>query len=602
MYIRKVTQKNSETGKIYFTYRLVEAYRNSENKVRQRVLLNLGKNFTVDKEEWKLLADRIEEIISGQRILFEYDPHIEKEAQKIAKRVVHRASNLTEPKEEKINDYQEIDINTIENQNIRNIGPEYLGLEVAKELNIGKLLCELRFNNKQINTALGSIIGKLVMPGSERSMHKYLQTRSGLDELLGCDFQELSLNQLYQISDKLVKNKDIIEEKIFKREQEIFGLEDIITLYDLTNTYFEGKCISNKKAAFGRSKEKRRDCRLVTLAMVLDSSGFPKSSEVFEGNASEPKTLQKMINKLCKNNNKPTVVLDAGISSEENLRWLKENEYNYIVVSKKAKKILPDKTDFIIDHKDNKYLIKAKLVDNKVNGEKELYCYSEAKEKKEQSMFNQASKRYEQELSKLSEGLKKKRTKKDYQNILQRIGRLKEKYKQISKAYEVTITSDDKKENATEIRWSKLPYKQKKPGVYCLRTNRDDLDEQTFWDIYIMLTDLEAAFRSLKTELGLRPIYHHKTSRVDAHIFITVLAYHLMHTIRSKLKVAGIHENWITIRKELCNHCRITTSMKLKNGKTLHVRKSSRPTPRQIEIYKALKLNAIPGKTEKIIL
>jgi hypothetical protein len=601
MYIRKVTQKNSETGKIYFTHRLVETYRNSENKVRQRVLLNLGKNFTIAQDEWKLLADRIEEIISGQRILFEYDPQIEKEAQKIAKLVVHRASNLTEPKEEKINDYQEIDINTIESQNIRNIGPEYLGLEVAKELNIDKLLCELRFNNKQINTALGSIIGKLVMPGSERSIHKYLQSRSGLDELLGCDFQQLSLNQLYQISDKLVINKDIIEEKVFKREKEIFGLEDIITLYDLTNTYFEGKCISNTKAAFGRSKEKRRDCRLVTLAMVLDSSGFPKRSEVFEGNASEPKTLQKMMNKLCKNDKKPTVVLDAGISSEENLKWLKENEYNYIVVSKKAKKILPDKTDFIIDH-EKKYLIKAKLIDNKVNGEKELYCYSEAKEEKEKSMFNQASGRYEQSLAKLSENLTKKRTKKDYQYILQKIGRLKEKYKRIAKAYEVTINADDKKEKATEIKWRKLPYKQKKPGVYCLRTNREDLDEQTFWDIYIMLTDLEAAFRCLKTELGLRPVYHHKTKRVDGHIFITVLAYHLMHMIRSKLKVAGIHENWITIRKELYNHCRITTSMKLKNGKTLHVRKSSRPTPRQIEIYKALKLNIIPGKTEKIIL
>jgi len=319
----------------------------------------LGKNFTIAQDEWKLLADRIEEIISGQRILFEYDRHIEKEAQKIAKLVVHRASNLSnliEPKEEKINDYQEIDINSIENQNIRNIGSEYLGLEIAKELNIDKLLCELRFNRKQINTALGSIIGKLVMPGSDRSTHKYLQTRSGLDELLGCDFQQLSLNQLYQISDKLVKNKEIIEEKVFKREEEIFGLEDIITLYDLTNTYFEGKCISNTKAAFGRSKEKRSDCRLVTLAMVLDSSGFPKSSEVFEGNASEPKTLQKMMNKLCKNDKKPTVVLDAGISSEENLRWLKEKEYNYIVVSKKAKKILPDETDFIIDH-EKKYLI-----------------------------------------------------------------------------------------------------------------------------------------------------------------------------------------------------------------------------------------------------
>ena len=262
---------------------------------------------------------------------------------------------------------------------------------------------------------------------------------------------------------------------------------------------------------------------------------------------------------------------------------------------------MPDENDFVIAHK-KEYLIKAKLIDNQETQEKELYCYSEAKAQKEQSMFDQASSRYEAQLTKLSEGLKKPRTKKEYPSILQRLGRLKEKYKQVAKVYKVTVVSDNQKETATAITWEKLPIKQKTPGVYCLRTNRGDLNEQTFWDIYIMLTDLEAAFRCLKTELGLRPVYHQKTDRVDGHIFITILAYHLMHTIRCKLKIAGINERWQTIRKALSNHCRITTTMKLKNGKTLHVRKSSRPTPRQIDIYKALKLNAVPGKTEKTIL
>lgn len=601
MYIRKVSQKKSETGKTYFTHRLVETYRNQENKVRQRVLLNLGTNFNIVQDEWKLLADRVEEIMSGQAIMFEYEQHIEKMAQDIAKRVIRREANFTEHKQEEIKSYQEVDVNTIESQNIRSIGPEYLGIETARELKLNHLLKELKFNNKQINTALGSIIGKLVAPGSERSTHKYLQNISGLDDLLGCDFQQLSLNQLYQISDKLVKSKEIIEQRLFSREQELFELDDVITLYDLTNTYFEGKGLCNSKAAFGRSKEKRRDCPLVTLALVLDSSGFPKRSEVFEGNASEPRTLQKMINKLCKEGEKPTVVLDAGISSEENLSWLKEEKYSYIAVSRKAKQILPDKEDFIIEHK-KEYQIKAKLIDNKETGEKELYCHSQAKEEKEKSMFAQASSRYEQKLKEISESLSKQRTKKGYQHILQRIGRLKEKYKQVSKAYEVIVATDDKKETVTAIKWEQLPTKQKTPGVYCLRTNRQDLTEQTFWNIYIMLTNLEAAFRCLKTELGLRPVYHQKTKRVDGHIFITVLAYHLMHSIRCKLKAAGIHESWLTIRKELFNHCRITTSMKLKNGKTLHIRKSSRPTPRQIEIYKALKLNVVPGKTEKTIL
>lgn len=606
MYIRKVSQKNNKTGKIYHTYRLVETYRNLDGKVRQRALLNLGTNFQTDVDDWKLLADRIEEILSGQTPLIERDPLLEKTAQEITKRVIHRTSNPQLAEQKNISDYQEINVNTLENHNIKNVGAEYLGLSIARELKIDQLFAELKFNRKQINIALSSIIGKLVAPGSERSTHQYLRARSGLDELLGYDFQKVSLNQLYQISDKIVKNKKEIEHRVFEREQDLFGLENIITLYDLTNTYFEGACLSNSKAVFGRSKEKRNDCLLVTLGLILDSSGFPKGSEVFEGNASEPKTLQQMINNLCKNDKNsggkknPTIVLDAGISSEENLTWLKENGYDYIVVSKKAKQILPDEGSVTIKHK-KEYLIRTKLIENHKTREKELYCYSEAKAEKERSMSNQASSRYEQELTNLSEGLKKQRTKKEYKLILQRIGRLKEKHKQVSKAYEITVIHDEEKEKAIAIEWKKLPAKQKTPGVYCLRTNRMDLDEQTFWSIYIMLTDLEAAFRSLKTELGLRPVYHQKTKRVDGHIFITVLAYHLLHTIRCKLKAAGIHESWLIIRRELSNHCRITTTMKLKNGKTLHVRKSARPTPRQAEIYKALKLNSVPGKTERTI-
>ena len=604
MYIRKVTQKNQKTGQAYFTHRLVETYRNAENKVRQRVLLNLGTHFDIPSDEWKLLADRIEGILSRQETLIAYDAHIEEAAQNIAKRVIHRVANITPDIKENISDFQTVDLHTVEYQNIRFVGAEHIGLAIAKNLKLISLLAELKFNPKQINTALGSIIGKLVAPGSERATHQYLSTRSGLDELIGCNFQQLSLNQLYQISDKLIKNKTVIEKKLFNCEQELFGLENIITLYDLTNTYFEGQCLHNRKAAFGRSKEKRSDCPLVTLGLVLDASGFPKSSEVFEGNASEPKTLQNMIKRLGgiqKNSPNPTVVLDAGIASEENLTWLKENGYCYIVVSKKKSIIIPSENDLTIEHKKN-YSIKAKLIKNEETEEHELYCFSEAKSKKETSIFDQASKRYEEQLERMAAGLKKNKTKKDYAYILQRLGRLKEKYASSAKAYEVIVTSDDKKEKAVSIEWKKLPNKQKTPGVYCLRTNRQDLNEQTFWDIYIMLTDLEAAFRCLKTELGLRPVYHQKTKRVDGHIFITLLAYHLMHTIRCYLKAAGIHESWATIRKELSNHCRITSVMKLKDGKTLHLRKSARPTPRQIEIYQALKLNTVPGGTEKIIL
>ena len=119
------------------------------------------------------------------------------------------------------------------------------------------------------------------------------------------------------------------------------------------------------------------------------------------------------------------------------------------------------------------------------------------------------------------------------------------------------------------------------------------------WDIYIMLTDLEAAFRCLKSELGLRPIYHQKTSRVDSHIFISIIAYHILHTIRYRLKAHGIHESWETLRKELNTHCRLTGTLKSKNGKVIHIRKTSQPNPRQAKIYNVLGITKIPGKTER---
>lgn len=597
MYIRKVAQINKKTGKRYYTHRLVETYRNAEGKVRQRVLLNLGTRFTIPQDKWKMLADRIEEIICGQQVLFLPPVDIETTAQSIAKRIIHRIS-AEEPKIKKaaIENYCNVDINSLEHHHIRQIGAEHVGYEMVKRLQLEQLLMELNFNHKQINTALGSIIGRLIAPGSERATHRYLQTQSALDELLGCDFQNITLDSLYEISDKILRNKKIIEEKLFQKEKDLFCLEEIITLYDLTNTYFEGRALANKKAAFGRSKEKRNDCPLVTLALVLDASGFPKRSEVYEGNISEPKTLSEMIQRL-EGEIKPTIVLDAGIASQKNLEWLNAQGYYYIVVSKQTKPILTDACDFIIEH-EQKYLVKARLIKNEESGESELYCSSELKEKKERSMRKQVSNRYEFALNKLALGLNKKRAAKKYTKILEKVGRLKEKYKRISYTYEVNVIPDEINRNAIAIKWEKIAGKQKHPGVYCLRSNRADLDEQTFWDIYIMLTDLEAAFRCLKSELGLRPIFHQKTARVDSHIFISVLAYHLLHTIRYQLKQNKIHECWTSIKNDLRTHCRITSTIKRKDGKMMHIRKTNLANPRQLEIYKSLNIPTHPAKTE----
>ena len=195
----------------------------------------------------------------------------------------------------------------------------------------------------------------------------------------------------------------------------IFSCKEKIILYDLTNTFFEGSGKFNPKARYGgNSKEKRNDCPLVTLGLVLDVQGFPKKSRIYEGNISEPKTLEAMIRGLASediNDNclfKPTIVLDAGIATEDNINWLRGQSYHYIVVSRKKKKAIPADVEMVavkVDAKHDTVLVKAGLVEKEQTDELELYCHSLDKEKKEEGIRNKFQQRFEAELLKARQGL-----------------------------------------------------------------------------------------------------------------------------------------------------------------------------------------------------
>ena len=207
----------------------------------------------------------------------------------------------------------------------------------------------------------------------------------------------------------MLKHKEALEEFLYARERTLFDFEEVITLYDLTNTYFEGIGQGNANAALGKSKEKRSDCPLVTLALVLDGSGFPKRSEVFAGNASEPLTLAQMVGKLAedKAGSPPTVVLDAGIATEENIAWLVEHHYRYLVVSRKRhREFNPDEAVLVKAEGDLR--VQAQRLINADTGEVELYCHSSQREKKEQGIAELFAKRFEDALEKLAGGLHKK--------------------------------------------------------------------------------------------------------------------------------------------------------------------------------------------------
>jgi transposase len=604
MYIRQTTIKSRASGEPYTSHRLVESIRTDQG-VRQRTIINLGRHFEVPREQWPALAQRIGHIISGQGDLVppDLDRQWEAMAQRYSAQVI-RARARHEDTLSGAPDYHTVDVSSLDVLRPRSVGVEHVSLSALRQVGLDQLLEGLGFTGPQRSAAMGSIIARMTAPGSELYTHGWLQQQSALGELIEYDFEAMSLMRLYRASDQLLKHKETLERYLYERERSLFDFEEVITLYDLTNTYFEGSGKGNAKGALGRSKEKRSDCPLVTLALVLDGSGFVKRSEVFAGNVSEPKTLAEMVGKLEGNpaERPPTVVLDAGLATQDNIAWLVENHYRYVVVSRKRHREF-DPAYAVRVKDDNGGRVEVQRVVNEGTGEVELYCHSQQRENKERGIDNLFAQRFETALQKLHEGLSKKRTVKRYDKVLERIGRLREKYARTARYYEITVDHDEASGNATALCFKRVtPTEQTHPGVYCLRTNQDTWDESTLWHTYTMLTDLEAVFRSLKSELGLRPVFHSKTDRVSGHLFICVLAYHLVHTIRFQLKACGIDLSWEGIRRALRGQDRVTVELKRADGAIIHVRKSSRAEPRQREIYDALGIPARPGKTETTVI
>jgi transposase len=302
--------------------------------------------------------------------------------------------------------------------------------------------------------------------------------------------------RLYRVSDQLLAHQAVLEAHLYQQERDLFSLTETITLYDLTNT-FEGTASGNPKAKRGHSKEKRSDCPLVTLALVLDASGFPKRSEVFAGNVSEPKTLEKMLQRLslAPGAVAPTVVLDAGIATEANLAWLTAQGYRYLVVSRERHQQCDAAAAILIRAEGDTQIRAQRLVDE-VTGEVRLYCHSTGREAKEPGIERRFSTRLEADLQYLAEGLHLPRRVKNYEAVLTRIGRLRQRHSQVARYYDIRLEKDEASGNATALVWTRItPTEDTLPGVYCLRTNQTDWDERTLWNTYTMLTDLEAVFR-----------------------------------------------------------------------------------------------------------
>ena len=606
MFIRRTQTRNTASGETYSTYRLVRSARVG-GKVKQLTLLNLGRHFDLDPAHWPALCGRLEELLAGQAGLLpaEGPAAVERHAQRIAAQLLARGQPVTgAPSAEAAGGdaVESVVVDTLEYLRPRTVGVETAALWAMAQVDFVGLLRELGFTGPQRSAALGSIIGRMAAPGSELSTHAWLGERSGLGELLGVDFEALSLSALYRVSDRLLASKAALETALFERVQDLFGFSATVTLYDLTNTYFEGAMADNAQAQRGHSKEKRSDCPLVTLGLVLDGSGFVRRSEVFAGNASEGPTLAGMLNGL----NAPQgalVVMDRGLATEANLTWLREQGYRYLVVSReRSRQFDPEQATSLNTASGERLHLQKTLSED--GTEARLYCYSERRADKETGIQQRFSQRFEAELDKIAAGLDKPRTTKRLDRLWERIGRLQARSRGIGQHYTIELVPDATGTQATALHYQRKPVEGSPvthPGVYCLRSSETDWDAETLWRTYTMLTDLEAVFRSLKSELGLRPVFHHTEARVDGHLFITVLAYQFTQILRRRLRDHSLQAHWSTLRRTLSSQVRITAVFQRPDGHTLHVRKATRPEGPHLALCQALGLDTYPGGLEKLI-
>lgn len=621
MFIRATPTRSKATGEHYFTHRLAESVR-VEGKVKQIALLNLGRHFPIDKAYWIPLARRVEQCLSpqGELLPISLPPLVEREAQRIvallraregASSVADKPPAAVAEEEAPATDMQTVDVASLELARPRSVGVEHLGLWAMRQVDFAGLLAELELSGPRRMAILATIIGRMAEPGSELATWKWLQNESGLGELLDFDFeQRLPLKAMYQAADDLMRHRSVIESALFNRACDLFGLEPSIVLYDLTNTYFEGELAGNRKAQRGRSKEKRTDCPLVTLGMVLDGSGFTRRSETFEGNVSEPKSLEVMLKGLGATAGS-LVVIDAGIASEANLAWLRERDYRYLVVSRERMRQFNPAAALPITTAAGALVHIERVADVEGN-EVRLYCHSEARQRKEEGINTRFCSRFEAGLQKIAEGLSKSRAEKRINKLHERIGRLKEKSRGVGQHYHIELIPDETGEKASAIRWEKRPQAgtmQTHPGVYCLRTNQTDWDNERLWRTYTLLTDLEAVFRSLNpvlseaegSELGMRPVFHRTEGRVDGHLFITVLAYQFVQIIRRRLQEKGIADSWSSLRNTARVQRRVSATFRRADQRLLHVRKATQPETELRAIYDALGLPLTPGNLEKTI-
>jgi transposase len=603
MYVRQTTRRYKD--KTYTNYLLVESIHTPKGP-RQKVICSLGDLSPRPAEDWLRLARMVEDALVGQPHLFSQpDPEVEQIVRQVRQRRARDADQHppAAPPPPADGDRIAVHADRIAMTQVRSAGPVHVGFQFWKRLELDAILHRHGFSPRAIQLTCAMTLNRLIHPDSEHAMPRWIRS-TALADILGADLTALADDPLYRNLDRLHPQRAAIESDLVERERRLFQLDPTIYLYDLTSTYFEGQASRNPKAKRGYSRDHRPDCKQVVVGLVIGREGFPLAHEIFAGNTQDRKTLGRILD-LLKDRvglaEGSTVVVDRGMAYPENLQEIRDRELHYVVAGRQ-----PERDSWLDDFEDEagfevmtrqpsprnpsqkKSSVRVKALTH--GEEKVVLCTSSGRTEKDRAIREKQEGRFLADLQRLQGRIAGGRLKRELK-IGEAIGRLKERYPRVARYH--TITYDAAGGTlSTEPDAEKKKKAEQLDGGYLLRTDRTELTAAEAWLMYMTLTRAESAFRAIKTPLAERPIFHHLEHRVETHIFLCVLAYHLMVAIETTLLNRGVHTSWATVREQVASHSVATMVLPTDGGKVLSIRKGTKPEPEQLELYRLLNIPA----------
>ena len=532
MYLRHSTVRKN--GKTHVYWRVVRSVRRN-GKVVQETVAQLGELDAEGRAKAKTLARKITGR-GDQRDLFEAHPEGAEAAR--------------------------VRLDRIRVERGRWFGDVWLGWRLWQALRLD-VLCEelLPRGREQVPwpvMAAVLVIARLCEPSSELHIAEDWYRRTALEDLLGLPAERVNDDRLYRALDRLLPHKEEIERHLVKRLGELFDLSYDLLLYDVTSTYFEGLAERNPLAQRGHSRDHRPDCKQVCIALVVTREGMPLGYEVFAGNRTDVTTVEEIVETMEDRYGiaDRVWVMDRGMSSAANVEWLQETGRRYLIGTPKSE--LKKWSREISEGRDWRSVrdgVEAKLCMGPDGAETFLLCRSADRRAKERAMHERFSKRIEERLGSLERRLERSRKRLDREAIGRQIGRILAQNSRAAGRYEIRVENDLTRDSGLRLQWSAKPeweaWASHSEGTYILRTNVRDWNSEELWRTYIQLTEAEAAFRIHKSDLSIRPIWHQKAERVQAHILVCFLAYVLWKTLEQWQQRAGLGSSPRTILEEI---------------------------------------------------